>query len=102
MKLAVGVRLRSQVCSTEVVLVRATDPGAELTCGGHPLVAHNAEPTPGLTPEQRTSGGNLVGKRYVDAGGAVEVLVTKPGDGELAVNGEPLQVKSSKALPSSD
>ncbi len=44
----------------------------------------------------------LVGKRYVNAADAVELLCTKGGKGELAVDGEPLSVKQAKALPSSD
>jgi hypothetical protein len=44
----------------------------------------------------------LVGKRYVNAVDAVELLCTKGGKGELAVDGEVLAVKQAKALPSSD
>jgi hypothetical protein len=43
-----------------------------------------------------------LGKRYVDEAGTIEVLCTKPGDGALALDGQPLEVKSAKPLPSSD
>lgn len=44
----------------------------------------------------------LVGKRYADERGAIELLCTKGGKGSLALNGAVLVVKQAKALPSSD
>jgi hypothetical protein len=44
----------------------------------------------------------LIGKRYVDGSGTLEVLCTKPGASSLSVGDEPLTVASAKALPSSD
>jgi hypothetical protein len=48
------------------------------------------------------SGGTSVGKRYVTALGALEVLCTKGGAGSLSVNGEQLGTKAPKPLPASD
>jgi hypothetical protein len=48
------------------------------------------------------AGGSLMGKRYVDAAGAVELLCVKPGEGSLALGGVALQPKEAKPLPSSD
>jgi hypothetical protein len=47
------------------------------------------------------SGGTLMGKRYVDDGGA-EVLVTKAGAGSLSIGTTPLEIKEAKPLPASD
>jgi hypothetical protein len=47
-------------------------------------------------------GPTLIGKRYVDADEAIEVLCIKPGTGRLARDGVPLEPKSAKPLPSSD
>lgn len=102
MGLRVGARYRSQVCPTEVVVVRPGPPEATLGCGGHPMVELDAEPADGLAPLPGFDGGSLLGKRYTDAARAVEVLVTKPGTGTLAVDGEALVVKEAKPLPASD
>ena len=45
---------------------------------------------------------NELGKRYVCAHCAVQVLVSKAGDGELTCHGEPMSVDVPKGLPSSD
>ena len=47
-------------------------------------------------------GAALMGKRYTDAADSVEILCTKPGPGALSLDGQPLEVKSAKALPASD
>ena len=46
--------------------------------------------------------GTLIGKRYVDAAGTVELLCVKPGKGSLAIAGVALQLKDAKPLPASD
>lgn len=66
MKLTVGARLRSQVCSAQVVIVRGGRGEHELSCGGHSLVPLNAPACPGLALERRAEDGVQVGKRYVD------------------------------------
>jgi hypothetical protein len=45
---------------------------------------------------------NELGKRYVCAECATQVLVSKAGDGELVCHGAPMQLDAPKALPSSD
>ena len=101
MDLKPGLRLSSQACDTEFVVIKGGGDHA-IECGGAPAVpvgdpaAHQG----GLNED--LAGGTLLGKRYVDAAGSVEVLCTKPGDGALALDGEPLEVKSAKPLPSSD
>jgi hypothetical protein len=99
-----GQRLRSQVCTTEVIVVRAPADDLELTCGGAPLVELGAEVAEGGKPASGLDGGTLLGKRYTtdDADGTLELLVTKGGAGTLAANGVALVFKESKPLPSSD
>ena len=98
--LSAGLRLRSQVCPTEIVVVRAA--AADLTCGGHPMIPIGDDPAAGLTPDPALSGGNQLGKRYTNAEGDLEVLVTKPGDATIADGAAPLLLKAAKPLPSSD
>jgi hypothetical protein len=43
-----------------------------------------------------------LGKRYKSADGAVEVLVNKPGPCDLRYDGQPMELKDAKPLPSSD
>jgi hypothetical protein len=91
-----GTRLASQVCDTQVIVVRSLD---DLRCGGAPMVTLDAERSGELDPA--FADGNVMGKRYVDETGA-EVLVTKAGAGTLAVGGTALSLKEAKPLPASD
>lgn len=100
MQLTPGLRLRSQVCSTEMIVVRPAP--IVLTCGGPPVIPHNETPADGLSLDQALSAGNQLGKRYTDDSGLLEVLVTKQGAGTLANSDRPLQLKEAKPLPSSD
>ncbi|NKQ51514.1 hypothetical protein HFP15_01310 [Amycolatopsis sp. K13G38] len=95
-----GDQLASTVCATKVVVVRAPAEGRPvITCGGSPMVpASTAKPAPGGDSGTQT----LIGKRYVDADGTVELLCTSSGSGELACDGAPMTVKSAKPLPASD
>lgn len=102
MRLKPGLRLRSQVCGTEVIVVRGSA-DVDLTCGGKPLAAVSEALEPGAAPAPGLDGGTALGKRYViDGDSSVEVLCTKPGQGSLAVGETPLVLKDAKPLPSSD
>ena len=94
-----GTRLASQVCDTQVIVVRSADSLDDLRCGGAPMVALDAERSGALDPA--FAGGNVMGKRYVDETGA-EVLVTKAGAGTLAVGETALSLKEAQPLPASD
>ncbi len=97
-----GTRLKSVVCSSELMLIAVPDREFVLTCGGAPVVelGHDASSDATLDPDQ--SQGTQMGKRYTNAAGDIEILCTKPGEGGLAVDGEPLEIKGAKPLPSSD
>lgn len=99
--LRTGLRLRSQVCTTEIVVVRQGPEDIDLTCGGHPLVPHDRHGE-SLEPLDGLATGTQLGKRYTDTSGELEILVTKAGTGTLANGKEPLVVKAAKPLPSSD
>ncbi len=96
-----GTRLQSQVCDTQVIVVRSADSLDDLRAGGAPMVPIDAEKASDLTLDESLADGNLMGKRYVDDNGA-EVLVTKAGKGTLSVGSTPLSVKEAKPLPASD
>jgi hypothetical protein len=96
-----GTRLQSQVCDTQVIVVRSADSLDDLRAGGAPMIALDAQKDDALSLDQELSGGNAMGKRYVDDGGA-EVLVTKAGAGTLSVGSAPLNLKEAKPLPASD
>jgi hypothetical protein len=100
--LKAGRRLRSAVCSTEVMVIAAPEADVELRCGGAPMIDHESQPEPGATPDPDAKGGTQIGKRYVDEAGTLELLCTKPGEGSLAADGAPLAQKGAKPLPSSD
>jgi len=96
-----GTRLQSQVCDTQVIVVRTAESLDGLRAGGFPMVpiGGQGDPTTSLDPE--FSDGNLMGKRYVDEAGA-EVLVTKAGAGTLTIGTTALTIKEAKPLPASD
>jgi len=97
-----GLRLKSAVCSTEIMVVRAPPEEARLSCGGVEMIAATESPTPALRLDPALARGSLIGKRYVDATEQYELLCTKGGEGSLSLNGRALRVKQAKALPSSD
>ena len=94
-----GIRLASQVCDTQVIVVRSADSLDDLRCGGAPMVELGADRSGELDPA--FAAGSVMGKRYVDQTGA-EVLVTKAGTGTLAVGPTALSIKEAKPLPASD
>ena len=101
MSIKPGMRLRSAVCDTEVVVVHAPDPDVDLRCGGHPMAAVPGDPPPSGLAISETSG-TVLGKRYFHDGTGTEVLCTKAGEGGLTVGSEAVPIKAAKALPSSD
>jgi len=96
-----GTRLQSQVCDTQVIVVRSADSLDDLRAGGVPMVPLDAEKAADATLDPAFSGGNAIGKRYVDEAGA-EVLVTKAGAGTLSIGTTALALKEAKPLPASD
>ncbi|WP_407687076.1 hypothetical protein [Mycobacterium sp. HUMS_1102779] len=94
-----GTRLQSQVCDTQVIVIKSADSLDDLRCGGAQMVALGADRTGELNPA--FADGTLMGKRYVDDHGA-EVLVTKAGAGTLSIGNTPLTLKEAKPLPASD
>ena len=99
MDLRAGLRLKSAVCDAEIMVIKVAGEG-ELTCGGLTMATD--------TPTARSSGtedqmhGCVIGKRYVDETGSVEVLCVKSGDGSLYYAGVELMTKDTRKLPSSD
>jgi hypothetical protein len=100
--LKAGTRLKSAVCSSELMVVVAPTGEANLTCGGTPVIELSADPPNGVSIDAEAKQGTQMGKRYTNEAGDLEVLCTKPGEGGLAVDGVPLEIKGAKPLPSSD
>lgn len=101
--LKAGTRMKSVVCGTEVMVIAASSTEeVQLTCGGSAMIGIADQTTAGASVDPNHAEGTLLGKRYVNAAGNLELLCTKPGEGSLAANGEQLMLKEAKALPSSD
>lgn len=96
-----GARLRSQVCDTQVIVVRTADSLDELRAGGAPMIPLDEPIDSTLTLDTDFAAGTQMGKRYVDEAGA-ELLVTKAGKGSLSIGTTPLNIKDAKPLPASD
>ena len=102
MQLKPGSRLKSQVCDTQVVVVKAPKDDVDLRCGGSPMIEATAAADGSLVLANDCASGSLLGKRYADEEIGVELLCSKGGAGSLTVGETALVVKGAKALPSSD
>lgn len=96
-----GTRLKSQVCDTQVIIVKTGESLDALRCGGVSMIPVDQQPPDGLDLDPALSTGNLMGKRYTHDDGA-EILVTKAGVGTLSISATPLALKEAKPLPASD
>lgn len=99
-----GSRLQSQVCDTQVIVVKSADSLDDLRCGGQPMVpvgTDGSAKSVDIVLDPAFVNGCAMGKRYVDDAGA-EVLVTKAGAGSLSVGATALVIKEAKPLPASD
>jgi hypothetical protein len=97
-----GTRLKSAVCTTEVIVVKSPKGSGVVLCGGSPMLDVREEPAIGGAPVPDAMDGTQLGKRYVDEQAGLEVLCTKQGDGSLALDDRPLEIQGAKALPPSD
>jgi hypothetical protein len=82
------------------LIVTKGGPGT-LSDGETPLLRADS----GETFPEGTKAGDTplqLGKRYKSADGAVEVLINKPGPCALRYDGQPMELKEAKPLPSSD
>jgi hypothetical protein len=102
MTLRPGTRIFSAVCSTEMIAISAPETEVALTIGGVPAALSASERAGSAEVVDGHGGGALMGKRYVDEAGTIELLCTKAGDGVPAIGGELLQLKEAKPLPASD
>ena len=93
-----GTRLKSACCDTEVMVIRSGE--GQIECGGAAM--GEAKPAKPSDMSADFAGGTLMGKRYVDAAAAFELLCVKPGKGSLSVDGAALVTKDAKPLPASD
>jgi hypothetical protein len=94
-----GLRLASAVCDAEVMVIKAPA-GADLTCGGAPMVEAGGDRSGTANDEHMH--GCVIGKRYVNADETLEVLCVKAGEGSVGSGGALLMTKDTKKLPSSD
>ena len=82
------------------LIVTKGGPGT-LSDGDTPLLRQDS----GDSYADGTTGGSetlQLGKRYKSADEAVEVLINKPGNCDLRYDGQPMELKEAKPLPSSD
>jgi len=97
-----GMRLRSAVCTTEIMVIKTASTPVDIACGGASMLDGSAQATPGAMPAADAAAGTQMGKRYVDEAETIEVLCVRAGAGSLAMGGELLRFRESRALPTSD
>ena len=96
MLLRPGLKLKAPGTTAEVIVISGPTHEVVLTCAGAPM-------SPDGVGEPGAGDGELViGKRYSDGVGTIELLCTSGGPGPLALDGRRLETKAAKALPSSD
>jgi hypothetical protein len=94
--------MSSAVCDTEVIVVRTAVAELSVTCGGIEMVAPGQAKPAGEVGDPELMNGSLLGKRYSDAAGQVELLCVHSGTGTVSINGSPTVVMVPKSLPASD
>ncbi len=97
-----GMRIRSAVCDTEVMVIAAPAADTEVSCGGVAMIAMEEEPPAGVAIDPDAAEGTQLGKRYTNEAGDLELLCTKPGKGSLGCDATLLTIKGAKPLPASD
>jgi hypothetical protein len=102
LELKPGVRVRSVVCDTELIVVKSPGVPVDLRCGGHPVIAHGDAPSEKPSVEPGFDEGTKIGKRYTGEAGTLELLCTKGGAGSLSIGDVRMELKDAKPLPSSD
>lgn len=93
-----GSKLKSQVSDVEIMVIRGGS--GQVECGGMAMAEDKPAALAAINPEFAQP--TLMGKRYVDAAGTLELLCVKGGAGALSVDGAALQLKDAKPLPASD
>jgi hypothetical protein len=100
-ELKAGMKLHSAVGDGQVVVVRAPSEPMNVECGGAAMLPDGEEGS-GAAVDPAHAEGILIGKRYTNEAGDIELLCTKAGEGSLSVDGVPLTIKGAKPLPASD
>ena len=96
-----GTRLQSQVCDTQVIVVKAADSLDDLRCGGRPMVPLDADGRPMPRPIRPSP----TAARWASATSttaAPRCWSPRPAPGSLSVGATPLTLKEAKPLPASD
>jgi hypothetical protein len=97
-----GARLRSVVCETEIVVIRARAAEVDLRCGGRPMAPREQPPAAKAAPQPGYDTPTQLGKRYADDADTLEVLCTVAGSSSLSLGDVPLVIRGPKPLPASD
>jgi hypothetical protein len=97
-----GVRLKSAVCETQVMVIKTAGGEHDVRCGGVEMLEMTAPDAAGGAVDPAFAEGSMMGKRYVNADESIEFLCTKGGKGSLSLDGAPILAKQAKALPTSD
>jgi len=98
MELKPGLKLKAAGTSAEFIVISGPAREVELTCAG----AHLTVDGSGGAGAPAVDADLLIGKRYSDDEGTIELLCTVSGAGPLVYDGRLLGAKAAKALPSSD
>ncbi|MCU1395547.1 MAG: hypothetical protein JWM34_3975 [Ilumatobacteraceae bacterium] len=101
MNIKPGMRLFG-VGQTEGIVVRCGPGDADVRIGGHRPATSAAGRDDDAAVVVGHDEPTLVGKRYVDADGTIELLCTRAGSGAFALGDVVLQPKDATPLPSSD
>lgn len=79
-------------------------PDGAITCGGRPMLpvgGLGGAPT-ALAGGEATADGTMLGRRYRDPEGTVELLCVRQGRGSLALAGTSLELVKPRTMPATD
>ncbi|MDE0242915.1 MAG: hypothetical protein OXQ84_22380 [bacterium] len=82
------------------MIITAPSEDVEIKCGGEPM--SQGEDGNGGSVHQDHADGSVIGKRYTNDEGSLEVLCVKAGEGSLWASGAAMKVKDATKLPKTD
>jgi hypothetical protein len=97
-----GLRLKSAVCDTQIMVIKTAPGEHDVRCGGVEMIAMSDPDDDRSRLDPLRAEGSATGKRYVNDTESIEVLCVASGQGSLDLDGAPMQSKQAKALPTSD
>jgi hypothetical protein len=97
-----GQRVFDRASGGEFIVVRAPDADLDLTIGGQSPILDQSDSSAPIGADTSAPQQVILGKRYANDDGSLELLCVKPGTNVPVLAGRPLDAVQPKPLPASD